>query len=529
MYRVCVLLLAVFFSVIAKGQYDKSLSRPEPGINNVWFNYNKSETVFVFVHGLLSDSRVAWYYDGEEGNAYWPDLIKKDERFGNPSVFLGGFYTDIESGSYSIRDASNELYRSLSVPLDSKKIPLLGKKNILFITHSTGGIVVRHMLVKHKESFKDKVVGLALIASPSVGSKDADRLKYLAELTKNKMGEELRWNNPFLEELDKDFKNLIDKREIKNLVGVEAVENHFILKRLIYFDKKVLVESSSGGRYFGEPFRLADTDHISIVKPSNESHPTYLLLLSFYNSKFLPQVSGFKDNISGVIEKSSGVGRSVFHLHDIDNTSSKIIRGFVSRANRPVGSEYKVKEWIGTWPIIGYLKVKETKDEHYSIGELIDNWNNQDGTILYGVDQSSGSDGFSKLIGLSLGFSGWFAIGRHQNIRSEVLGNEVVLQLDPTSSLYNIDGYDEGEMARYSFLFRRALFEFIVNYSVLLEGVRTNVDLRALRYYFERVSNARNDLERSRGFVNNSEFWEELGVIDEQISRIEDDIINRVN
>lgn len=36
--------------------------RPTSGQNNLWFLYNDSDTVFIFVHGILSDSRDAWFF-----------------------------------------------------------------------------------------------------------------------------------------------------------------------------------------------------------------------------------------------------------------------------------------------------------------------------------------------------------------------------------------------------------------------------------------------------------------------------------
>ena len=268
-------------------------NRPAHGGNNVWYEYSDAETVFVFVHGIFSDSRDAWFHEdrSDPGNGqYWPELIRADPNFGKVSIFLGGFYTKITSGDYDIRDAANELYGALAISVDPAPEAVLDKRNIVFITHSTGGIVVRHMLVRHASDFRNKNVGLALIASPSVGSRDASRLNWLAEFAKQKLGQQLQWNHPFLEELDKDFKNLVDQREIPGLVGAEAIENHFIIKWLRVIDKKVLVESSSAGRYFGEPIRLANTDHFSAVKPDSRQHPAYRFLRNFYEKKFQPMV-----------------------------------------------------------------------------------------------------------------------------------------------------------------------------------------------------------------------------------------------
>ncbi len=164
---------------------------------------------------------------------------------------------------------------------------MLDKANIVFITHSTGGIVTRQMLVTHSDLFKNKRVGLLLYASPSTGSKDANRLSLLAEITKNEMGQELQWNHPYLENLDAEFKNLVNDDTIPGLIGQEYLENHFVIKWFMSFEKKELVEKGSGGRYFGEPLRLPDTDHFSAVKPYGERHPAHRYLQNFYRDVFL--------------------------------------------------------------------------------------------------------------------------------------------------------------------------------------------------------------------------------------------------
>lgn len=259
--------------------------RPSESDNNTWYEYNSSDTVFIFVHGIFSNNRDCWYSD-KEGGKYWPNMISEDEIFGAPSIFLGGYYTEMfNSGDYVLSDAANELYRSLSISKCGKP-PVLDKKKIIFIAHSTGGILVRHMLVRKLEMFKDKQVILALMASPSIGSRDASRLKYLAKLANQKLGAQLAFDHPLLQELDRDFKDLVNEKKISGLVGVEGIENHFIVKWLFFIRRKVVVTEDSACRYFGPPQRMGNTDHFSIVKPDSRSHPAYELIQQVYEKHF---------------------------------------------------------------------------------------------------------------------------------------------------------------------------------------------------------------------------------------------------
>ena len=124
--------------------------RPAKGDNNVWYHYDDhSDTAFVFVHGILSDSRSCWYYedrDDESKSCYWPELVLEDPRLDKPSIFLGGYYTAIDSGPYEIRNCASELYRAIRRDDDDPELrpPVMEKERIVFICHSTGGIVARY-------------------------------------------------------------------------------------------------------------------------------------------------------------------------------------------------------------------------------------------------------------------------------------------------------------------------------------------------------------------------------------------------
>ncbi len=264
--------------------------------NHTWYCYNSSNTVFVFVHGIFSNSRSCWHSKPKTSfwrrsppenatSVYWPNLILEDQDFDEPSIFLGGFYTElINTGDYNIRDAAEEIYRNISISIDGCS-PAINKKNIVFIAHSTGGIAVRHMLTREHESFANKNILLMLAASPSLGSKDADRLEWIAKKARQEMGLQLMADNAFLDELDRDFKNLVTERSIPGLMGSEAIENHFIVRWMGIFGRKVLVEERSAGRYFGNPVKLAGTDHFTCVKPDNDSHPSHTWL-KFHWNKF---------------------------------------------------------------------------------------------------------------------------------------------------------------------------------------------------------------------------------------------------
>ena len=261
-------------------------SLPERGQNNLWYHFNDADTAVVFVHGIFSDSRSCWLHHDELNPArsvYWPALVRTDERFGNPSIYLGGFYTAVDSGPCEIRNCADEIFRSLQ-RTDARGRPgPLEKRRLVFVCHSLGGVAVRYLLEVNEASFADKEIGLVMIASPSYGSTWANRLEWLARFYNQRLGAQLEWGSWSLRDLDARFRDLVDQRRLR-LHGVEAYENHFVFHRPWLPDRKVVVTEASAGRYFGAPVLLRRTNHFTAVKPDGKDHPAHELLVDFWRT-----------------------------------------------------------------------------------------------------------------------------------------------------------------------------------------------------------------------------------------------------
>src|SRR5262249_54301926 len=134
---------------------------------------------------------------------------------------------------------------------ETGKTPPFLKKNIIFVCHSTGGIILRHILVNEYEEFLDKKVGLLLIASPSGGSHWANWIKVLTSVYGNEAIQQLEENHWTSRELNDQFKDLIHERKIRMLFGAEAYEHRFIFHRKwLPWPKRVVVTAESAGKYF---------------------------------------------------------------------------------------------------------------------------------------------------------------------------------------------------------------------------------------------------------------------------------------
>lgn len=264
--------------------FERLLAQSPPPQNNTWQTYNSSDTVFIFVHGIFSNSADCWTADT---GVFWPKLLSQDDRFNQPSVYLGGYYTDFSSGIYRISNAADELLSYLNVPDSTRMFAPLAKQNIIFVAHSTGGLVVRYMLERYQNLFINKNVGLVLLASPSRGSEWSNRLSWLRKTFHNQMAGELGRDNDFVLDLDSRFADLVYNKRIPKLTGIDAFENKFIVPGF-FFNSTHVVSATDSASYFGAYRIIPNTDHFSIAKPTSFEHPTHHLLFEFYETRFKP-------------------------------------------------------------------------------------------------------------------------------------------------------------------------------------------------------------------------------------------------
>lgn len=262
--------------------------------NNFWYRAGTGLVTVVFVHGILSDTRSCWHTNSQDSGAFWPDILAADSRFERLDIFLGGYYTDVDSGDYDVQQCSLELLSALRTRSENGT-SVMDRQAVIFVCHSLGGIIVRHLLVNYQHLFKDKVVGLALIASPSLGSDYADAFSGLTKLYGNKVGQALRRQSSLLRLLDEQFRTLVDERRVRMpcLEGAEACESQGILHLKWLpsrWNFKPIVKLDAMGKYFNAPRIIYQTDHSSIVKPTSKDHPSHRFIVDFYQDKVVPRL-----------------------------------------------------------------------------------------------------------------------------------------------------------------------------------------------------------------------------------------------
>lgn len=235
----------------------------------------EGHTVIVFVHGFLSKAESAWSGSGPDCKS-WPEIISEDPLFSGAGIFVCNYRTGVLSGPHRAQDAAKKLAIDFQGFLDTNGHSVLDARRILFVCHSQGGIVVRHLVTTNDALFRKKVVGFAFYASPHAGSQWAKWLKFLPILARNQQGLNLDPRSPELQQVHNAFLQYVKDHGYK-VWGREFIEEFPPLRRWIAWLDPIVPFFSANG-YFPGAEKILNTDHFSIVKPCSSCHQSHAAL-----------------------------------------------------------------------------------------------------------------------------------------------------------------------------------------------------------------------------------------------------------
>jgi len=234
-----------------------------------------SDSCVIFVHGILSHAEQAW---SDGANTSWPKLVEAESTLDFVGIYTFSYRSDLFSRNYSIGDVVDSIREFFYLE------ELWQIRRIIFVCHSMGGIAVRRFIVVNQTKFIENRtdLGLFLIASPSLGAKDANHLAILARFIGSTQAAALRFSqtNTWLNDLDKEFLTLKEGKRI-SLRGKELIEDEAIRLKKFFGLSSQVVEPFAAGRYFGEPFKVPKSNHSSIAKPSDATAIQHRLLVRF--------------------------------------------------------------------------------------------------------------------------------------------------------------------------------------------------------------------------------------------------------
>lgn len=253
-----------------------------PSRHAKWHVVGRSDTILVFVHGLLSSSDACWT---NQNGTFWPALVAGDTSFDQASIFLADYYSEVDSGEYDLAQCAREIWDQLNGNRHNGRSPI-DYSQIVFVAHSMGGVITRRVLEENSQAFASKQIGLVLIASPSGGSEYAKIFGIAAKLLRHRAALGMSPDSRELKDIDYRFRALLQAKSI-DIKGVEACEHHGprVWEKLP-FRLPAIVSIESSSKYFGPPKIIKDTDHSSIAKPDRLDHPTHQLLRSFFEANW---------------------------------------------------------------------------------------------------------------------------------------------------------------------------------------------------------------------------------------------------
>jgi hypothetical protein len=257
-----------------------------------WWLRNDSDTVFVFVHGILSDSVGCWRADPvSDQDAFWPWIVATDPRLNHPSVYLAGYHAGIDNGCFGVENAADSLWTRLTTSDAQGNPAVTSYLNIVFVAHSMGGLVVRQMLRANPPLLREKHIGVLLVASPSRGSKWSDAVgAALGSVVTHRQGRQLEYDNKYLKELNEAFRGLLDGGAGFKVSGRDLFEHHFPMKRLRWFTTERIVKAEDNDAFFSKKKVIAGTDHFSIAKPKNAEESVHIELVNYFQSHFVSKL-----------------------------------------------------------------------------------------------------------------------------------------------------------------------------------------------------------------------------------------------
>ena len=213
--------------------------------------------VIIFVHGVLGDGTSTW--TNPNTKAYWPDLLTQDRTFDNYNIYVYEFPSSLLEKS----DTIDELTSDMMFRLEDAGV--LGHEELIFLSHSMGGLVTRGLLVKHHELI-EKTGFIYFFSTPTTGSELAPISALLSTNPQFHnmfpMGEEV---NSYIEFVQSAWLDLPKKP--LSFCAYEILDTNGI--------KTVTRQSTTN--LCTEKLAPIPANHISIVKPANKTSLSYIV------------------------------------------------------------------------------------------------------------------------------------------------------------------------------------------------------------------------------------------------------------
>jgi pimeloyl-ACP methyl ester carboxylesterase len=222
--------------------------------------------VIVFVHGLHGSRDSFRAANG----AFWPDLVRADPHFAYSDVDVPEYPSPASNGKMSSVQLADILYARL------KKDGVWDHREVVFLAHSLGGILVEEMLLRHPADAV-KVRFIVSYGTPHEGSA-VDRFAsiYDRDPLLNDLSDAS--DNTFLTHLEESWRGHDSVNGIHRFCAYESEDTtpeDGIAKYLKPHARVVSYFSATYGCDVTTPPQEIRADHIHMVRPTDRNSAAY--------------------------------------------------------------------------------------------------------------------------------------------------------------------------------------------------------------------------------------------------------------
>ena len=222
--------------------------------------------VIVFVHGLHG-SRESWR---ASNGAYWPDLVKTDPRFSYSDVEVAEYPSPASNGKMSSVQLAETLWLRL------KQDHVWEHREVVFVAHSLGGILVEEMLLRHPAD-APKVKFIVSYGTPHEGSRIA---RFASLYDKDPLLNDLSdaSDNTFLTQLESSWRGQKTVNGIHRFCAYESEDTtpeDGVGRYLKTHARVVSYFSATYGCDVTTPPQEIRADHLHMVRPQDRKSSAY--------------------------------------------------------------------------------------------------------------------------------------------------------------------------------------------------------------------------------------------------------------
>ena len=250
--------------------------------------------VIAFVHGLHGN-RESWR---ASNGAYWPDLVRTDPRLAYSDVEVAEYPTPSSNGKMSSVQLADILWHRL------KQDHVWDHREVVFIAHSLGGILVEEMLLRHPADAA-KVKFIVSYGTPHEGSPVAriasiyDRDPLLTDLSD-------AGDNAFLTQLENSWRGHDSVNTIHRFCAYESEDTKpedGFARYLRTHARVVSYFSATYGCDVTTPPQEIQADHLHMVRPPDRASSAYDFFRRVYrNNPILEEQIVTRTNVVAGLE-----------------------------------------------------------------------------------------------------------------------------------------------------------------------------------------------------------------------------------